>query len=294
VTDKREVIVPVEQVTIQLFGHDIIAVRLPDGRIAALLNDMCEALQLARSGQVERIQGDEVLSEQLVPTEIQTDTIRREMNVLVAWAIPSWLQGVQLGRVAESKRAAILAFKREAADVLYRHFSQPRHDLAPLVPSEPIAPPATPAIDAPRDVLRAYHQDMIRWLDWQDDVERFRQQTQAHLADHDSQLGELHSRVEGQEEIARMLADAITKLGVQSLTPAHQASVKQMAARLHTASGVAYAAIYSELNNDFHVPRYADIPDDAWEQVITWFRQRIDAAIKREATTSEPDTNSES
>jgi hypothetical protein len=277
----REVIVPVEQVTIQLFGHDIITVRLPDGRIAAVLHNLCDAVQLERKGQLDRIQADEVLSEQLVPAKIQAEDRRRDMNVLTAWAIPSWLQGVQLGRVAEEKRAAILAFKREAADVLYRHFSQPHHEIAPLVPSEPIAPPTTPTIDAPRDVLRAYYQDMIRWLDWQDDVERFRQQTAAHLADHDQQLGELHSRVEGQEEISRMLADAITKLGVQNLTPAHQASVKQLAARLHTASNVSYAAIYSELNNDFHVPRYSDIPDEVWEQVVTWFRQRIDAATKQ-------------
>ena len=116
------------------------------------------------------------------------------------------------------------------------------------------------------------------WLDWQDDVERFRQQTIARLDDHDQQLGELHTRVEGQEEISRMLADAITKLGIQTLTPAHQATVKQLAARLHMVSGVAYAAIYGELNNDFHVPRYADIPDDQWESVFAWFRQRIDAA----------------
>jgi hypothetical protein len=191
------------------------------------------------------------------------------------------LQGVRLGHVAEEKRAAILAFKREAADVLYRHFSQPRQQLTPLVPSEPIAQPTTPAIDAPRDIWRAYHRDMLTWLDWQDDVERFRLQTQARLDDHDAQLGELHERVEGQEEIARMLADAITKLGVQNLTPTHQASVKQMASRLHTMSNVSYATIYGELNHDFHVPKYADIPDEHYEQVMTWFRQRIDAATRQ-------------
>ncbi len=273
-----EIIVPVEQVTIRFYGHDIIAVRLPDGRIAAVFNNLCDAVQLTRQGQTERVQGDEVLSEQLLPAEILTNSGQQVANVLTAWAIPSWLQGVQLSRIAESKRAAILAFKREAADVLYRHFSQPRQQLERLVPSEPVQEPTLPAPGSPRDAWLAYHTQMVEWYLWQDDIERFRAQTQAHLADHDQQLGELHSRVEGQEEISRMLADAITKLGVTTLTPAHQANVKQLVARLHTVSGVGYGAIYSELNSDFHVPRYSDIPDEQWELVVAWFRQRIDAA----------------
>jgi hypothetical protein len=279
-TTPQQALIPVEQAVIHFYNHDIIAVRLPDGRIAASFNDLCDSIQLERRGQLVRVQGDEILSEQLVPAEILTDGGKQASYVLTAWAIPTWLQGVQLSRVAPEKRTAILAFKREAADVLYRHFSQPRQQLTPLVPSEPVQEPIVPEIDAPRDVWRAYHRDMLAWLDWQDDIERFRQRTATHLADHDQQLGELHSRVEGQEEIARMLADAITKLGVQTLSLTHQATVKQLAARLHAASGVAYAAIYSELDNDFHVPRYSDIPDEQWESVVAWFRQRIDAATK--------------
>jgi len=62
-----EVIVPVEQAIIHFYDHDIIAVRLPDGRIAAALNGLCDAVQLDRWGQTERIREDEVLSEQLLP-----------------------------------------------------------------------------------------------------------------------------------------------------------------------------------------------------------------------------------
>jgi hypothetical protein len=253
---------------IYFISYDIIAVRLADGRIAAAFNDLCNAVQLTKHGQQERILGDEVLSEQFIPAELLTDGGKQTGYVLTAWAIPTWLQGVQLSRIAPEKRPAILAFKKEAADVLYRHFSQPRQQLAPLVPSEPVQEPIVPDIGASRDAWRAYHRDMLVWLDWQEDVERFRQQTTARLDDHDQQLEELHSRVEGQEEISRTLADVIAKLGVQTLTPTHQANVKQMAARLHSASGVAYAAIYSELNNDFHVARYSDIPDDQWGQVV--------------------------
>ena len=47
-TESREAIIPVEQVTIQFYNHPIIAVRLPDGRIAAVLNDICNAIQLEK------------------------------------------------------------------------------------------------------------------------------------------------------------------------------------------------------------------------------------------------------
>jgi len=70
-----------------------------------------------------------------------------------------------------------------------------------------------------------------------------------------------------------MLAGAIIKLGMQTLTSAHQATVKQMAARLHTVSIATNTTIYGELNNDLHMPHYADIPDESWEQIVIWFRQ---------------------
>ena len=41
-------IVPVKQATIRFYDREIIAVRLPDGRIAAALRSMCDALQLER------------------------------------------------------------------------------------------------------------------------------------------------------------------------------------------------------------------------------------------------------
>ena len=42
--------------------------------------------------------------------------------VLTAWAIPLWLTGIQTKKLAEEKRPAILAFKKQAANALYEHF----------------------------------------------------------------------------------------------------------------------------------------------------------------------------
>jgi hypothetical protein len=103
----------------------------------------------------------------------------------------------------------------------------------------------------------------------------------ARIAAHDEQIGELHSRVESLEAGQRLLPEVLERLGPQILTPAQQATVKAMARRLSDLTDVAYASIYGDLTQSFHVGKYADIPDADWPQVAAWLQQRIDAALKR-------------
>jgi hypothetical protein len=103
----------------------------------------------------------------------------------------------------------------------------------------------------------------------------------ARLEEHEEQIGELHSRIESLEEGQRLLPELLERLGPQTLTPEHQATVKAMAKRLNELSGLAYATIYSDLNAAFHVGRYSDIPDAHWSEIATWFQQRLDAAQGR-------------
>jgi antirepressor protein len=267
----EQALIPIEQAAVSFYGRDIIAVRLADGRIAAALRTMCDALQLDRPGQLRRIREDEVLADQLVPVRVETDGGSQVMEMLTAWAIPTWLTGIQLKRVAPDKRAAILAFKREAADALYRHFSHPQAALAAptsLVPSEPITKPSVPPQDAPPDVWLQYHQQMITFIQWQGDVERWR--------------GAVESRLESVEEVTRLVPEILERLGPQTLTPEHQATIKHQAARLHEVSGLAYATVYGDLNAAFHVARYSDIADARWPEIAAWFKTRLDAAEKRE------------
>src|SRR5260370_39536575 len=118
-----------------------------DGRVGASTRNMCEALQLDRPGQLRRIREDDTIADQLLSVGVETPGGSQVMDMLTAWAIPTWLTGIQLSRVAPEKRKAIRAFKREAADVLYRYFAQRRHELAApasLVPAEPIIKPERP------------------------------------------------------------------------------------------------------------------------------------------------------
>lgn len=154
---------PTRQEVISLFDSFVAAVLLPDGCIGATLASLCDALGLTQNSQSRRIRLDEVLSGELVYIAIETNQGIQTRAVLTAWTIPLWLTGIHVTRLAESKRAAILAFKREAADTLYRHFSQTRL-ISPAVAAT--KPAATPDY-APRDEWRAFYAAMAQWLDWQ-------------------------------------------------------------------------------------------------------------------------------
>ena len=179
--------------------------------------------------------------------------------------------------------------------MLAEHFARKAQGALPalasttLVPSESLpAQPVAPAADAPREAWRTYYRGMLAWLDWLDDDDRWQNLTEVQLheheerlRDHDQQIGELHSRVESNEELSRVLAEALARLGPQTLTPEHQATVKHQATRLHELTGRAYATIYGDLNAAFHVARYTDIADARWPELAAWFKTRIEAAEQR-------------
>src|SRR5260370_22862852 len=103
----------------------------------------------------------------------------------------------------------------------------------------------------------------------------------AKLVEHDEQIGELHSRMESLEEGQRLLPELLARLGPQTLTPEHQATVKAMTTRLHEVGGLANGTIYSDLNAAFHVGKYNDIAEAQWGEVARWLQTRIAAAERR-------------
>lgn len=266
---------PTRQEVIPLFDSFIVAVSLPDGRIGATLASLCDALGLTQPSQSRRIRTDEVLTDELVSVAIQTNNGTQTLGVLTAWAIPLWLTGIHTTRLAESKRAAILAFKKQAANVLYEHFS--RFTLpspVTLVPSEPIEKPSYPGTTAGPDERRKYHLDMVAWLDWQDDI-------RAWQSDTNNRLDGLESEVESLHEVVRLVPELLERMGPATLSPEHMSSVQAMAKRLHDVGGFSFATIYGELNSAFHVGRYDQIADASWDEVTHWFTTRISAAERR-------------
>jgi hypothetical protein len=101
------------------------------------------------------------------------------------------------------------------------------------------------------------------------------------LAQHGDDIDELHTRVESLEASMQMLPEILERLGPETLTPEHQRTVQNAVKRLHEVGGYAYATIYAELGQHFHVAKYDQILDTRWEEVAEWFRVRLDAAETR-------------
>lgn len=64
--------------------------------------------------------------------QIPGDNQAREMVTLPLRALAGWLFTINPGKVAPEARPALVAYQREAADVLYRHFLAPPVDAAAL------------------------------------------------------------------------------------------------------------------------------------------------------------------
>ncbi len=128
---------------------------------------------------------------------------------------------------------------------------------ASLVPAEPITQPDTPPAGAPPAEWLRYHQQMIVFLEWQRDIEQWR--------------GSVEDRLESVEELTRLVPEILERLGPATLSPEHQRSIQAAVKRLHDLTGIAFAAVYDELRDAFHVGTYKEILDSQWNEVATWF-----------------------
>lgn len=278
VSDERPVI-PLDQVeqqdTILFNGFPVVAVRLVDGRVGAVLRDMCKATGLRREPQVRRIQEDVTISDNLLSVQIRTRGGPQAADILVAWAIPYWLTTVDLARVNPEKQEAIAFIKKEGANALYAHFSQHKA-LALPEPKRAVVPaePRQPGADAPALEWAEYHRQMAVLYEWK--------------AAADTRIGALEvwqegieSRLEADEALLAFVPEILERLGPELLTSEHQGQVQELAKQLHEASGAAYGTIYYELNQSLRVRKTEQIHEIDWPRVVQWFRTRIQAANKR-------------
>ncbi len=146
--------------------------------------------------------------------------------------------------------------------------------------STEIAAVVKPSRDAPAALWADYHEQLMVLYRRQAAYETHLATIDARLDTYDEQLCELHSRIESLEAGQRLLPEILERLGPQTLSPEHQATVKAMAGQLHEGTGYSFGTIYSDLNAAFHVGRYSDIPDAQWAEVAAWFQTRTASAQK--------------
>lgn len=275
--DLQNALKPVEQASISFYGHELVAVRLEDGRIAAVLRWMCEGIGLDSHAQVQRINRKTALRNELVTVAVETAGDVQPMHALTLDGLPGWLYGIDENRVSEESREGVVLFQQKATKVLAEHFAKPLDAIAhpdTLVPSEPITEPLRPAREADALTWADYYEQMAAWLRWKADLEQWREST-------NQRLNSLELSRESDQELLRMIPEILDRLGPDTLSSEHQATVQALVNRLHELTDYSHGRIYGDLRQSFHVGGYQDIPEAQWPDVSKWFQQRIAAAEKR-------------
>jgi len=263
-------LIPIEQKTLIFRGLPIVVVRLPDGRPGVVLRWICENLGLAPTGQVTRIKRTEVIADDLVSVQVQTEGGFQTMPALVLDSVPYWLATIDTKRVNDTEqRLEILHYQKEAVAALYAWASSLKAVATPsnLVPSEPITEPARPAPDASLAEWHEYYIRMAAVIEWQMEVEHWR--------------GNVETRLEGLEAITGLIPEILDRLPPPTLTPAHQNQVKYYVSQLSQATGKHPGTIYSSLYTAFSVPRYQDLLEAEWDNVVNWFKVQIERGRKK-------------
>jgi len=104
------------------------------------LRPFCERLGVTMQAQLTKLKGKPWACITLIVTQVPGDSQTREMACLSLRAIPMWLATIDPSRVAAEAKEVLVAFQKEAAEVLHKHFA-PRFAggpaSAPQMPAEP-------------------------------------------------------------------------------------------------------------------------------------------------------------
>jgi hypothetical protein len=275
------------------------AVQLPDGRVAGIVQSMCEPLQLDRTAQLRRIRRNESLARHLLLVPVLTNGGIQKMDVLVASAIPRWLDGIQVSRLAPAKRPLARALQRELEDALNHHFfGEATGEALPPQPETPKAAPDSPAqmiADAVQTIGEAVQQiagavqiigGAAQKLDTERQtinehltaLEQWRETTQERQQVLGEYLVETRERVKALEQ-RRDEAPYDPKeddrpVGKRLLSPQHLGQVYVLARQERQRSGEAISALLAALAQAFGVPDISDLPESAWDEVLGWFWER--------------------
>jgi hypothetical protein len=291
--------------------HPIMAVQLPDERIVARVQSFCEALQLDDLGQLQRIRRQPALADQLLQILVMTPSGLQEVDVLIASAIPAWLIGVQLSRLAPEKRALILSFQREVVDTPYRHFFKINTESAP-------PPPLEWPGNAPRSALGLWRES-VRLAG--EAIELLEEERRVQVEDHQA-MGERQTAFEAKQAVfeARQIAFEERQVVVEEMQEAmgeHLVETRERLARLEgrepprsgaarrqqptarpappsgpllskdhleqayllarterSRSGQRVDTTLRALAEAFGVEDVSDLPDAVWDEALPWFWQQ--------------------
>jgi hypothetical protein len=265
----QEDIAPLTPAIVISSQQSIMTTRLPDKRIIATMQSLCDALQIARASQVRRIRSHRLLSKQLLLVPIATNSGWQQMDVLVSWAIPIWLSNIHLTRLAPEKQQLVLAFQETIVDDLHRYFAELDAREAAGQPSEPeIAPgdwvEAEPMSSLPDTIWERQYEVMVGF-------ERKWQMMERDIATMKTELAEIRQQLRGASAAGQTQRDN------RPLSLEHIMQLYTLARALESQTGEPVSALFRQLAEVFDVTDVSAIPDAGWEHVLHWFWQHANA-----------------
>ncbi len=112
------------------FHGDEIDVIPEEGEAWISVRRVCESLGIAFSPQRTKLANDDSISKTLIVTQVEDDDQSREIFCISVRSLPLWLATIHPSKVSDAAREKLVAYKREAAEVLADHFlgRRARHD----------------------------------------------------------------------------------------------------------------------------------------------------------------------
>lgn len=110
-------------VKVKFHGDEIDAIQTPDGRVHVGLRRLCDNFGIAVDTQARKLKGKAWAS----TTEMMVDCpdgSQRKVTCIDLETLPGWLFTITASKVKPAVRGKLVAYQREAAVVLARHFLQ--------------------------------------------------------------------------------------------------------------------------------------------------------------------------
>jgi hypothetical protein len=259
--EESHILIPLVQETIIFHERPMVVVRLPNGEAGVVLRWICEGLHLDAGAQVKRIKRTEAMAEDLVYARIETDGGPQVLATLILRGVPYWLATIDIRRMDKNdpRRQEILEYQQKAADALYTWAMSIKEETrSNLVSDQPMVKPTAPSDEASLDEWQEFHRQMVKWIDWKRDMQKWR--------------GSVEGRLDKLEGVTRRIAQQI---GPPRITTEQQNLVHYYVSQLVKVTNKSQQTIFAALKTRFRVPRYDEIPESEWLEVQAWFKRQF-------------------
>ncbi len=249
---ESKALIPVQQALVPFHGYGVLSIRLSDDHVASSHTALCRMLNLSRHGQMERIRRDKELSEQLVLARVETAGGPQQMEFLIVEAIPHWAVGINFHLLAPEKRPLVIALQVEAVKVFYGYFFK--------TDGEQADQPTTKQLPESDDMWEKLYQLIAGFeTEWRS--------MKTDMASMKADIARLKAAQEQKPVGAARRAE-------DRLSPDHFLHLYVLARSLESRTGEPLGAVMRELAAAFQVTDIGELPDSAWDAILSWFWQR--------------------